>query len=185
MTTYYIKKEGIDDYVSRETKKKMRISAIGFFIFFILMFAFTYSYGVHKILMLPLAIFFLIILGVIYTSSLSQIKNLIDLTCFVFSEESVSKLLDKEQLNLMNKVGVSRNEHRYGVKFNQTIKFSNIESTTIKANEIVIKSKDYDFTTGNGKISIPKEIEDYETIKAEIIKNAATYKLKLTENTNA
>ena len=43
----------------------------------------------------------------------------------------------------------------------------------------------YDFTTGNGKISIPKEIEDYKTIKAEIIKNAATYKLKLTENTNA
>lgn len=182
MKTYYIKKEGIDDYVSRETKKKMRISAIGLLFFLVPMFAFTYSYGVHKILMLPLIIFFLIILGVIYTSSLSQIKNLIDLTCFVFSEESVSKLLDKEQLNLMNKVGVSRNEHRYGVKFNQTIKFSDIESTAIKANEIVIKSKDYDFTTGNGKISIPKEIEDYEVIKAKIIKNASTYKLKLAEN---
>ncbi len=82
----------------------------------------------------------------------------------------------------MSKVGVSRNEHRYGVKFNQTIKFNEIESTSINANEITIKSKHYDFFTSNGKISIPKEIENYEAIKSEIIKNFDKYNLTLPNN---
>jgi hypothetical protein len=180
MIKYNIREEYIDEYVKRETKKKMRISSITLVIFLIAMFAFTSSYGVHKILMPPLSIVFLIILGIIYASSLSQIKNIIGLTYFVFSDESISRLLDKEKLNLMNKVGVSRNEHRYGVKFNQTIKFNEIESTSITSNEIIIKSKNYDFFTSNGKISIPKEIENYEVIKSEIINNSNKYKLTQT-----
>lgn len=179
MRKYNIKKEFIDEYVKRETNKKMKIASITLSIFLILMFTFTYSYGVHKILMLPLSIFFLIILGVVYTSSLSQVKNITDFTYFVFSDESISRLLDKEKINLMNKVGVSRNENRYGVKFNQTIKFSEIKSTSINANEITIKSINYDFITADGKISIPKEIENYEDIKSEIIENPDKYNLTM------
>lgn len=179
MKKFSLKKEYIDEYVKRETNKKMKITSITLFVFLILMFAFTSSYGVQKIIMLPLTLFFIIILGAIYSSSLSQIKEIIDLTVFIFSDESVSKNLDIEKLSLMNKIGLSRNEYRYGIKLNQTIKFSEIESTSINENEIIITSIDYDFFTSNGKISIPKEIENYEVIKSEIMKNPDIYKILL------
>lgn len=179
MKKYSLKKEKIDDYVKRETIKKMKIISIFLFVFLIIMLVFTSSYEVSNIIMLPLFLFFILILGVIYASSLSQVKEIIELTVFVFSEESVSKILDVEKLGLMNKIGISRNEYRYGIKLNQTIKFSEIKSTSINENEITIMSLDYDFFTANGKISIPKEIENYKSIKSEILTNSDKYKVVL------
>jgi hypothetical protein len=172
-----LKKENIDTYVKRETIKKMKIVSILLFGFLLLMFAITSSYGVDKIIMFPLSLFFILILGIIYASTLSQIKEITELTVFVFSEESVSKTLDVEKLGLMNKIGLLRNEFRYGIRLNQTIKFSDIESTSINENEITITSIDYDFFTSNGEISIRKEIENYEAIKSEIINNSDKYKI--------
>lgn len=178
MKKIIIKKESIDEYVERETLKKMKISSIVFFIFFLFLFAFTYSYGVHNFIMPMFCFFILIILISIYFSSMSQIKNLINLTYFTISEDSVSKSIDKEKLNLMNKVGVSRNEFKYGMKYNETIKFTEIQSTSITKNEIKIYSIHYDFFTSEGQILLPKEVENYESIKSEIIKNSEIYKLE-------
>lgn len=177
MNAYRIREKLIDQYVKRETNKKMKISLIAFLVFFVLMFLFTYSYGVHGILMFPLGIFFLIILGVIYAASFSQLSNLIAVTYFVFSDESISIILDQEKLTMMNQVGLARNERKYGAKYNQTIRISEIESTTISADEIIIKAKNYDFFTYNGRIAIPKELIHYELIKAKILKNPDKYNL--------
>lgn len=184
MRKYIIRKEFTNEYVTRETNKKMKFLLIALSIFIILMFFFTYSYGVHKILMPLLGIFYLIFFVLVYISILSQSNDMADSTFFVFSDESISRLLDKEKLNLMTKVSTSINELRYGIKFNQTIKFNEIESTSINANEIIIKSIHYDFFSSNGKISIPKEIEDYEAIKSEIIKNSNKYNLILPNTSN-
>ena len=69
----------------------------------------------------------------------------------------------------MKKIGASRNE-KYGQKFNQTIKFNEIESISIDTNDIIIKSINYDFLTSNGKIIIPKEVENFEEIISELEK---------------
>lgn len=177
MKKYIIKKELINDYVKREVKKKMKTIIMGFSVSFILIFIFSYSYNAHKILTPFLLMFFLLLLGIIYESTSSQIKNLISLTAIIISEDSKSKILNTEDLNLMNKIGVSRNEYRYGVQINQSIKFSEIQNTYLSENEIIIQSIHYDFFTSNGKICIPKEFENYDLIKSEIKKDSEKYKL--------
>jgi hypothetical protein len=104
MKTYRVKQELMNVYAKRETRKKMKTSLIGFSVFLILMYAFTSSYGVQNIIMPPLSIFFVIILGVIYVSSASQIMDIIKLTTYTFSDEFVAIALDKTILNLMNKI---------------------------------------------------------------------------------
>lgn len=180
MKTYRVKQELMNVYAKRETRKKMKTSLIGFSVFLILMYAFSSSYGVQNIIMPPLSIFFVIILGVIYVSSASQIMDIIKLTTYTFSDEFVAIALDKTQLNLMNKIGVSRIENKYGAKFNQTINFSELASTTIDDHSIIFKSKTFDPFTSNGKITIPKELEKYDTLRSEIKQHPEKYNLTST-----
>ncbi len=179
MKKYNIREELIDQYVKRKVNKKIITVLIIVFIFLLAMFIFTYSYGTHKIVMPFMIIFFLIIIGVIYLSSFPQIRDSIKVTSFIITDDSVSIFLDKEKLNLLNKIGFARMESKYGVKFNQTIAISRIQSTLINENEIIIKSFDYNIITSNGKIIIPKEVENFSEIKSDIINNPTKYKLAL------
>lgn len=174
---YKVREELIQSYVNREVKKKIKTLSISYIIALSLMFWFTYSYGVHGIIIPPLAILLFIIFGIIALSSLSQVKNLIQLTYFYIKEDEISKILDKYSLNAMNKIGVSMNESKHGVQFNQSILITEIKSTKITEDEIIIKSRDFDIFTGNGKIILPKELADFETIKSEIISKSNQFKI--------
>jgi hypothetical protein len=117
-------------------------------------------------------------LAVNYISGLNQHKNMFEYTYFLFTDEAVSTFLDIGKLNLLNQFSVAQVESKFGARVNQTIAFWEIETTTINENEIIIKSSNFNSFTNVGKITIPKEVENYEDIKSEIIKNAAKYKIK-------
>ncbi len=164
------REELISQFVNREVKKKSTFVGIAFSVILILMFFFTYSFNVHTILFLPMLIFFSIIFAVIHATSRVQLEDLAKSTYFVITDNTVAILLDKTKLNLLNKIGIARNESKSGVKFNQTIKISEISSAETTKNEMIIKSDNYNPFTNNGRIVIPKEVEGYENVIASIFK---------------
>ncbi|WP_156169166.1 hypothetical protein [Kordia jejudonensis] len=139
---------------------------------------FTYSYGVHDIIMLPFTIMMTVIILFIYLLSFNQIGNIAQKTTFHISETKVEKLVANGELNLANQFVNARNEARYGAKTDQSFLVSEIESTIIKPTEIIIKSYDYNFFNSNGKIIIPQEIHDFQTVKDFITTHAAAFKLE-------
>lgn len=177
MKKIVINEQLISKYVNREGIQKMKITSIMFALFLLGMFIFSYSYRVHGIIMPPLAMMFLFILLIIYIMSLSQIEDQIRFSYFSITEEAISKFLDKEKLNLVNQIGIARIESKYGANFNQKIYFDEIFDTIISENEIRITSNHYNFFTNNGRIVIPKEVNDFETIKQYVIENAEKFKL--------
>ncbi|MFK7747027.1 MAG: hypothetical protein AB8B65_01420 [Kordia sp.] len=146
-------------------------------VFLLLMFWFTYSYRVHTFVMLPLTIILCAIILIVYFLSFIQLKNIAQKTTYFISETKIEKIVSTNELNFANQLAQARQERRYGVKANQSFPIHEIESTKIKPNEIVIKSFDYNLFTFNGKIVIPKEINDYNSVKAFILANAKKFKL--------
>lgn len=177
MSTYTIKEEHIDNYVNREVHRNIIMTGSIMAGFVLLMFFFTYSYGVHGIIMLPFSIMMTVILLFIYMASFNQIGNIARKTTFYISEERVSKKLATDELNYINQFAQARNESRYGVKANQSFPIKQIESTVIKENEIIIKNYDYNIFNGNGKIVIPKEMESFQTVKKFILEHKAKFKV--------
>jgi hypothetical protein len=60
------------------------------------------------------------------------------------------------------------------VKDEKTIMFDKIESITIKPNgDIVVKSTEHNFIYKDATITIPAQVEDYETVKNLIQKKYA------------
>ncbi|WP_430413238.1 hypothetical protein [Kordia sp.] len=177
-TGHRIKNEELDSYVKREATRN--IKRIGGFmaIFVGLMFMFTYSYHVHGIIMLPLTSMLSVIVLFIYLFSFNQIGNIAKKTTFFVTATKVEKLVAKGELNLANQFAQARNEARYGIKSDQSFPVSEIESTVIKPYEIVIKNYDYNILNGNGKIVIPKEINDFYVVKQFITENATKFKLQ-------
>lgn len=177
--TLRIDPEQKEIYVKREANKKFKYYIISTTIFTLLMFLFESSYNVKSLnLTLTLGTLFLFIGFIFYYSARGQIRELITLTEFQINDDKISKYLNKENLNLINKIGVAKNESKFGVKYNETIDLKLIESTEIRDDEIVFKSKNENLLNGNGNITIPKEFENYELIKNEILKNSHKYKLK-------
>lgn len=108
-----------------------------------------------------------ILFGIIWYNSNSNIAK-----SFVFGldEENgtVTKTLKNENLNAQNQIGTTIAEAKHGTKQIQVITFDRMTAIDFKENEIVIDSLDYNFWNGNGKISVPKEIEDYESLKLKL-----------------
>jgi len=174
---YKIDNELADDYAKRESKKKAKIMSIVMFVFLGILFYFTYSSGIYKIILLPITIVFALAIGLVYALSLNQLKEQIELTVFTITDEEITKQLDKSNLNLINKIGLARIEARYGVKLNQTIRITDIDTTEISENEITISSNNFNALNENGKIVLPKELANYATLKADIIANSKKYRV--------
>ncbi|MEL6835786.1 MAG: hypothetical protein AAFP77_22495 [Bacteroidota bacterium] len=159
---YRILPEG---YASYALRNSLRVFAIILVVFIGLMVFLSLSTGGAVLRVLasngPLMPLFLIalILGI----RMMQERNLAAATCFVLTEDSVSKLMNYDQLNIGNRRAVSKGE-RYGGKMNQTIALSNISKIDFKSSGIRITSRDYSFLTGNGRIFIPKETEKFAEI---------------------
>lgn len=79
-------------------------------------------------------------------------------------EKALIKTLKTENLSLTNQLGAKRAARKYGTKHHQIIYFSEVSSIEIKKAGIDIISKNYDLWNGNGKISIPEELENYQEV---------------------
>lgn len=176
-TGHSIREEKIDSYVKRETTRNIKLVGGTMAVFVLLMFMFTYSYGVHGIIMLPFTLMMSVITLFIYMFSFNQIGNIAKKTTFFVTATKVEKLLAADELNYVNQFAHARNEARYGAKTNQSFPVSEIESTVIKPHEIVIKSYDYNIFNGNGKIIIPQEINDFHTVKQFISEHPKKFKI--------
>lgn len=174
---YKISESRINSFVNRTRKRNFTMIAIFMSVFLLLTFWFTYSYHVHTVIMLPLLLMFSVIAIGIYIASFFQLKNIAEETVFYVSEKNVKKIVATGALNMMNQFANNRQEVRYGAKMSQQFPTHEIESTQIKANEIVIKSFDYNVFTGNGKIVIPKELENYLSVKEFILAHPKKFKL--------
>jgi hypothetical protein len=172
-----IKKDALSTYVQREATRNIKLITSIMAVFLVLFFMFTYSYGVHGIIMPPLTMMLIVSVIFIYFVSLTQMKNIASETTFKVTELKVEKIVSAVELNMANKFVQARNEARYGVKANQSFPINQIESTEIKPNEIVIKSYDYNFFNGNGKIIIPKELERFNDVKQLILEDAEKFKI--------
>lgn len=176
--TFSIDENKQASYIKREVKKLMKMVISVFIAFYMFMFLFSYSYHVHHIIMLPLAFIFIIIIAFIYTTNNIQKQNIAVETYIEINEQSISRYINKEKLNIINQIGMARNEYKYGVKYNQTILFKDISSTQINEHEIKITAVYYDLLTQEGLIIIPCELINYDEIKSMIKTNAELFKVE-------
>ncbi len=92
-------------------------------------------------------------------------------------QEMFIMLHDENQLSALAKYGMRRNEIRYGQKNSEIIMFRNVYQIIQKRDKLIIKSYDYNFFTGGGRIVVPKELENYDQFVA-LIKENLPRKLK-------
>lgn len=177
MEIFYIDKNLINQYVNRLVNKSTIETVVFFAIGLILFFLLAYSYEVHMIIMPPLLIIYPIAICILHFLSKFQVSNFAKYTYFKITEDSISYFVDKKSLNEINKFVVYRNERRFGINNNQTIKFDDIGLTRITKNEIILQTTDFGFFSNSGKIIIPKEVEHFEAIKTHIINNAEVFML--------
>lgn len=147
-------------------------------IFVGLIFLLAYKYKVHHILFPSLPILFGIIFLIVWGVLPIQTRQLASHTAFLINEDGVSKFLQREGLNLANQIGVARNESRYGARFDDSIPFSQLDSTRITQHELVFRSINENPLNGNGKIAIPKEVEGFEMLVDQVRADPRRFKLK-------
>jgi hypothetical protein len=172
-----IPKEKIDSYVRRQANRNIRIILITFGFFVCLLVGFFPSWEFIKTFVLPFMLFLSFINLIIYIASLNQIENWAKKMYFYWDDNKIMKQVAQEDLNFANQFAMSRSESRYGSKFNQEMKIIHLDSTKITDKEIIFTSYDYNLLTGNGRIRVPYELEQFNTLKAHILKNASKYKL--------
>lgn len=178
MILHQIRPELLPQYCRRVVNQKIKWVGLGLAVFAGLFFLFTYKYRVHHIVFPPLAILLALIFLIIWGVLPIQTRQLASHTAFLINEEGVSTFLQREGLNLANQIGVARNEGRYGARFDDSIAFKQLESTRITEHELVFRSINENPLNGNGKIAIPKEVEGFETLVAQVKADPRRYKLK-------
>lgn len=118
-------------------------------------------------------------MGLVIAISIPQIENRLESTLFQIAGDHVARGLNDAMINGMNKFGMKAAQVRYGAAdFNQFIAVPDIQSTVIGKNGITITSVDENVFSGSGKITIPKETEQYEEIRAYFIENAKKYHMQ-------
>ena len=177
MNIFTFNKDKIHTYAVRELIKRLKIIITVFVSFYIFMFLFTHSYGLHGFIMPPITAIFLFILIVIVLIIYSQISEIADLIKYEFDDIGVYQYVNKKDLNLFLQLGMARNEALYNYKHNQRILYKDIDTTIINNHEIQIQSRNYDAFNNNGLIKIPKEVEGYDMIIKNIHENASVYRL--------
>ena len=147
----------------RETIKKMKIFGVVAAVF-ILGFGLIGIGGAWKIFIPLLTGVFAFVGVILFISSYVQAQNYGKSLLFYIDETVIGQAMDKKNLNLANQLGAARSEN-YGTKFNQTITKKNLELIHIKQDEIVVKSKDFNVLTNNGRVCFPKELVGYDEAK--------------------
>lgn len=171
-----IPEEKLSSFVNRQAKRNIKPAIITFITFPLLILLFFPSFGILKLLVLPILGFAALISGIIYVGSLNQIENWAKITEFYYDDEKILKHLEKGDLNLVNQFAINRNEHRYGSKFNQKIVLKRLSSTKITSKDIIFTENDYNFFTGNGRIYFPSELDCFEKLKSHILEDKSRYR---------
>jgi hypothetical protein len=92
---------------------------------------------------------------------------------FTITDKFISQTIDKNNSNQFFELILAIRRDK-GVKDEKTIMFDKIESVTIKSNgDIVVKSTEHNFIYKDATITIPAQVEDYETVKNLIQKKYA------------
>jgi hypothetical protein len=81
-------------------------------------------------------------------------------------DASLAQTIDKANSNALIELGRARSRSRYNAKDEKEIMYADITKIAFKENEIQVYGKNNDFFTNNDRISIPKELENYEEIKS-------------------
>ncbi len=159
---YRILPEGYGSYAWRNA---LRVFALIFvmFIGLILILRMSAGAGVFRVLASNGPFLPLLLIAMILGIRLMQERNLAAATCFVLTEDSVSKVMNYDQLNMGNRRAVRKGAN-YGSNMNQTIALNNISKIDFKSSGIRITGRGYNFLTGNGRIFIPKETEKFAEI---------------------
>ncbi|MCH2196058.1 hypothetical protein [Kordia sp.] len=169
--------EIIGNYVKRTANQNMLRIASVMTILLLLLFWFTYSYHAHTVIMPPMAMMLVGVTVFVYIFSFIQIRNIASKTFFNITETIVEKVVVKEELNWTNQFAQNRLEKKYGEKANRSFLTHEIETTKITPNDIIVKSYDYNLFNANGKIVIPKEINDFHKVKAFILAHPEKFKI--------
>ncbi len=88
---------------------------------------------------------------------------------YVFTEKTVELRLDDKELNTLMKIIIfiiSSRARRFSHKEERALSFKNIQSIEITSKDITITAMDNSLLTNNGKLTIPKEVENFDDIKS-------------------
>jgi hypothetical protein len=150
---------------------KILLAVFGLFLLFVISML-----GFGKIFV-NLFILFVFITLIIIVLSYSKESDLTNSYILTINDKAIIKTIDREKLSGLTSLSASYNNSKSGVELDCIIPYSKINYTSINQNKITIESDFYDIFNGNGKIIIPKEIEDYDTILDFIKQNKTKFKL--------
>jgi|GEM_PF-5871632 len=123
----------------------------------------------------------LFIITLISVSIGAQLKNQLKHTEFILDKDGIGMFVNKNKLNLMNKIGTAKAE-MYGAKTSQFIYFDSISTVDFFNDRIVIKSDKYSALNNTGIVEFPAEAENYEQVKSFIKEIVSKLNLEKTEH---
>ncbi len=175
--TFKIAQGKTRSYAKVMAKESLRISLFVFGAFAVLMLLMIQDKIVALVSVAGLLGLFSIVGIIVYFSSLAGAINMGKAAYYTLSDHFVSLDHNREQLSGMIKFGAARNKARTGETIDRKISISEIGSTTINKNGIIIKNASYNMILSpNGRIFIPKEIEEYDRFKTIILNNKTRFK---------
>lgn len=159
MVIYQIETSKIDYFMLRHSLKFIRDMSISLFIFMLIIGLGT-ELKVPFIILSKIWAYVLIFYIVLFFFSFVQ-QNLHLAKRFIISEDTMYQIQDSGATNSYNEFMLKRVERKSGQKRDQEIPFSSIKSIKIDKNKIQVKSLDFNHWNANGKIEIPREVNDY------------------------
>lgn len=164
-------------YAKVMAKETVRISLIVFGIFALLMLVMIQDTIVALLAVAGLVGLFGIIGVIVYFTRLAGAINMGKAAYYTINDHFIALDHDYRKLNGLIKFGAARNQARTGETIDRKIQLSKIGSTTINDKGVIIKSASYNMILSpNGRIFIPKEIEDYEVFKSIILNHKTLFK---------
>ena len=89
-------------------------------------------------------------------------------TRYEITPSSIRRYLEHSEVGAFSQYSLNKAERKSGQKQSELIFHDEIASINLNRDKIVIKSKQYSMMNHNGRIDLPCEMEEYETIKEEM-----------------
>jgi len=158
-----IKKENINQYVSRELKRQLDVLKIVFGCLLVLSIISGVILKAYSIPLIAIVVFGVVLL---YVSAIfrGDLKALSTAFTFIIDDKSISRQVDWSQLNSFMKLRAERAGHKYGSSLDQIIEFANVDKISVGVNGIKITSFNANILNGNGIINLPVELAFYEDV---------------------
>lgn len=165
MKIYQIQRKDINSFMFRQALGTMRDMGISVFILLLLLVIIGGDVSIPFITHIGpgVPLFF----GVFFLFSFFQ-QNIHLAKRFIIDANTIYQIQDAQATNLANDIILSRLERKSGQQRNQTIPVYNIKSISITKNKATIKSVDFNIWNANGRIQIPREVNDYEEVVAQL-----------------